>query len=609
MFNRLGFGTGTFLAQGLDGAERFLRLETGWSRDDPLRMQTLRLGDSIGRPSAWGRSVRFGGVQWGTNFATRPDFVPFSLPTVTGEAILPSTVDLYVDNALRLSRKVPHGPFQIPNVPVITGEGQVKLVVRDVLGRESIVTQPYHVSPGLLRKGLQDYSYEVGLIRENFALESNEYGRFFGAATYRSGISDQLTGELRAELLTDQQTIGVGGSYLWPAIGVLNASTALSQDHSGAGGLLSIGIERQARQLGFGFQTQLTTPEFRQLGLSSGQAAPRQVSIARASFSPRQVGSFFVSYVHQDNRSQSGVEFASGGYSVNIFGNYYLSVSALRSLSGEPSTSYGINLTRSLGARTTASLAWSRENAETLPAFQVQQNLPQGDGLGYRVSGVGGESGRGEAAFLFQEDVGTYSLEMARVQETTGYRASASGGLALLGGEMYMSRRLDDSFAVVRVGEYPGVEVYVDNQPMARTDSSGFALLPHLRPYEKNSVSIRQEDLPLDAQIGSSRLHAVPARRSGAIVEFPVRPARGALLKLVLENGSPMPAGALVRIHAQSEEFPVAHRGEVYVTGLAIENELRASWRGQTCTIRIALPHNPGPLPVLGPFVCTGVKP
>jgi outer membrane usher protein len=168
---------------------------------------------------------------------------------------------------------------------------------------------------------------------------------------------------------------------------------------------------------------------------------------------------------------------------------------------------------------------------------------------------------------------------------------------------------LDDSFALVRVGEYPGVQIYLDNQPVARTDSNGSALLPHLRPYEKNSVSIRQEDLPLDAQIGSFQLHAVPARRSGAVVEFPVRPSRGALLKLVLENGSPMPAGALVRIRERNEEFPVAHRGEVYVTGLAVENELQASWRGQTCTIRVVLPRDAGPLPILGPLACPGVNP
>jgi outer membrane usher protein len=609
LFNHLGFGTATFLGQGLDVPDRFVRLETAWNRDDPLRMQTFRLGDSISRPGAWGRSVRFGGVQWGTNFATRPDFVPFSLPTVSGEATVPSTVDLYVDNALKLSRKVPYGPFEIPNVPVVTGEGQVKLVVRDALGRESVVTQPYHVSSGLLREDLHDYSYDVGFVRENFALESNEYGRPFAATTHRRGFSDELTGEIRGELLSDQQTVGVGGTYLWSALGVLDASAALSRAASGSGGLLSFGFERQARRLGFGFQTQLATPDFVQLGLPEGQPAPRQVSVARTNFSPNEGGSFFVSYVRQDNRSQSEVEFISAGYAVNILGTYYLSLSALRSLSGEPTTSFGITLTRSLGNRTTGSVNLSSENGEIVPAFQMQQNLPRGNGLGYRVSGEGGDRARGEAAMFLQEDIGTYNLEVARTEETTGYRAGASGGLALLGGEAHVSRRLDDSFALVRVGQYPGVEVYVDNQPITRTDSSGLALLPHLRPYEKNNISIRQQDLPLDAHIGNSRLHAVPARRSGAILEFPVRQVRGALVKIVLENGSPMPAGALVRVDGQTEEFPVANRGETYVTGLALENDLVASWRGQTCTVRISLPRDPGPLPVLGPFVCLDVKP
>ena len=132
LFHRLGVGTATTLARDIGDQNSFTRLETTWTADDPERLSTLRLGDAIGRPGAWGSSVRFGGIQWGTNFATQPEFISFPLPTLSGEARIPSTVELFANSALRLQQSVPPGPFEIPNVPLITGAGDVQLVVHDL---------------------------------------------------------------------------------------------------------------------------------------------------------------------------------------------------------------------------------------------------------------------------------------------------------------------------------------------------------------------------------------------------------------------------------------------------------------------------------------------
>jgi outer membrane usher protein len=64
--------THSTLAQ--DDAERSgaIRLDTTWTLDLPDRLSTLRVGDAISTAGAWGQSMRFGGVQFGTNFATQP---------------------------------------------------------------------------------------------------------------------------------------------------------------------------------------------------------------------------------------------------------------------------------------------------------------------------------------------------------------------------------------------------------------------------------------------------------------------------------------------------------------------------------------------------------
>jgi len=115
--------------------------------------------------------------------------------------------------------------------------------------------------------------------------------------------------------------------------------------------------------------------------------------------------------------------------------------------------------------------------------------------------------------------------------------------------------------------------------------------------------------LPFSAEIDSIEQQAVPTWRSGVKVSFPVRSGRGALIKIVLDDGQPAPAGAQVELPGDNKEFFVARRGEAFVTGLQTDNTLTLSWKGQQCRLVVTLP--PGQLdeiPRVGPLACKGVK-
>jgi outer membrane usher protein len=92
-------------------------------------------------------------------------------------------------------------------------------------------------------------------------------------------------------------------------------------------------------------------------------------------------------------------------------------------------------------------------------------------------------------------------------------------------------------------------------------------------------------------------------------MRFPVKRSQGALLRVVLENGEPLPAGAVARLVGEKEEFPAGLGGEVYVTGLAAQNRLRVTWAGGRCEFALPFPQTADPLPRLGPFTCNGVRP
>jgi outer membrane usher protein len=185
----------------------------------------------------------------------------------------------------------------------------------------------------------------------------------------------------------------------------------------------------------------------------------------------------------------------------------------------------------------------------------------------------------------------------------------ASGGIAFLGSDAFLSRSIDQSFAVVRVADYPDVRVLADNQPAGRTNAAGNALIPHLRAYDNNVISIDQRDLPMDAEINTLKLDAVPYFRSGVEVKFPIKRSRGATLTLHLENGKPVPVGATVQEVGKAEIYTVGYEGEVYVVGLGSNTTIVATWGNQHCKFEVAFSVSPNPLPDLGIFICKGVKP
>jgi len=76
-------------------------------------------------------------------------------------------------------------------VPVTTGQGEVSLVVKDLLGREHIVAVPYYASPALLKRGLNDFSCEARFMRDNYSLKSNDYGDFLFSGTERRGFKEE----------------------------------------------------------------------------------------------------------------------------------------------------------------------------------------------------------------------------------------------------------------------------------------------------------------------------------------------------------------------------------------------------------------------------------
>jgi outer membrane usher protein len=611
-----GLLTSSFVGRGLNGSDDLRavrRLETTYTRDFLGPDVTLRIGDSSTRPAAWGRSVYFGGVQLGRNFGLRPGFISQPLPVLIGTSTAPSTVELYINDSLRQTSRVPAGPFAIDNFPMLTGSGQAQLVVRDILGRETVLTQDFFSHANLLEQGLADWSVELGKIRSNIGLQSADYGQRFASALWRFGLNKTITVEAKGEGGNDTRGAGFGLAAGMPfaVLGELGVAASRNET-SGSGHLWQASLSRTGLVHSFTFNLQSASAAYRQIGQDDSFWAYKRQHSASYNFNAGPWGALGVGYAKIDTADSFRINTNSFNYTVPL-GAAHLTVSLVRVKDSHRTgsdTSASFNLFIPLGGRVATSTNVSfRENK--VDAFtSAALGLDGETGWGWRaLGGYRNDESHAEGGVFIQSARTFASADLSASSSQQTLRLGLQGAVVALDGEIFASRRVPQSFAVVEVPGYANVGVNMFGSTVAKTDDRGRALVPRLASYQENSIRLDPSELPISAELDTIEQVAVPGFRSAVKVVFPVRSGRGALLKFALDDGLPAPAGAELELVGDKKEFFVARRGEAFVTGLQAKNTVRLRWNGQSCAVDVELP--PGGLDEIarvGPLTCRGVS-
>lgn len=603
-----GVGVANFLFIDRPELRESIRLDTGFTIDHVERAESLRIGDAISHSSTMlGRPVRFGGIQWGTNFQTQPGLVTVPVATLSGQAALPSTIDLYVDNVLQARNPIPPGPFSISTPPMVGGDGEVMLKVTDLSGQQQIISQQFYAATDLLAQGLSDYSWEVGALRKNYGLRSNDYGNGFVSAGWRHGVSDRLTIETGASMQKNgPMGLFAGASTAIPTIGTSTVALGISRDDAVNGLQLGLRFERRTARHSFSVRTQMADKDYRQTGINSAQAVRRLDSFFYG-YRIRDMGSLGVAYTRQQRANMPGISIVSISLSSRQSGWGHFGMSLIQTRADRSDTSLNFFWSMSLGSGISASAFHLQPgNGESQNIFNLQKNMEPGEGWGYRLQAARNAA---QQAYLYgQNAYGTGRLELAELNGQTSVRTGLTGGLALIDGKRFFSRRIDGSFGLIRMPGFSNVRIYVENQLASRTNADGYALLPRLSPYMKNNVSVEQLDIPFDAQIDTLKMYPVPAWRSGVMIDIPARSVSSATMELILDDEKPVPAGAIAMLifadGRVSEPFAIGHQGLVYLSGLANENQINVTWPTGQCTTRVAYVPEKGSVPYLGRFIC-----
>lgn len=609
----VGFGRwGALVASGVvranEQAHSIIRLDTTWRTDLPGRMETLVVGDTITSGGAWSRPVRFGGVRYARNFNLAPGFVIYPTPSISGSAALPSTVDVLINNQRGAQSNVQPGPFEIDHVPIVTGAGQMQLVVRDMLGRETVISQSYYIAPLLLAPGLSDFSFEAGALRKHYGTRSNAYGPGFGAGTYRLGITEALTGEVRAEAERDRAAAGAGVAAIIGGFAVVALAAGYAVSDGERGGHYVASIQRTTPKGGASIAVDHFDPGYRQFGGGAFETRPKDQIVAGGGLV---LGHGLTAGLsHTQQTTWEGARFSLVGANVGIAlpGDLYVSAYATQALNAGKRFAFGLNLIIPFDNRRTMAASSSRDaTGHVVHAVKATQSVPAGPGWGWHLAASDSDTQQVQAGTTYNSHKAQFTAQANAGQDGSAARLGANGSVGWMSGLAFASRRIDQgAFAVVHVGDVEGVAVSLSNQVVAVTNSKGLALVTGLLPYQLNQLTLNADLLPFDVAIGGIRETVVPYARSGAFIDFPVKRSRDALVVLQQPDGAPVPAGARVVVTPGHQGFIVARRGEVYLLDLSDDNLIDVRWKGGGCALVLKMaPVLPGSEPPrIGPLVC-----
>lgn len=579
------------------------RLDTSWTYSDTDRILTYRAGDLITGALSWNRPTRLGGLQIQRNFDLRSDLITMPLPDVSGTAAVPSTVDLYIDDARRSSYDVPAGPFSLSNIPAITGNATARLVVRDALGRETVTETPLYASSDLLAQGFFDYSAELGFARRNYGMESFSYDeRLIGLATGRYGISDRLTLEGHFEAGADFLNGGVGAAVAIGSLGIGAGAVSASRFEDEQGFLIAASLEGELYDIHWRASTQRTFGEYndvasvtaeRERGVPAFRSgAPKaidQLNLSMPLGFDRTTLNFSFTHAVTADDERSRILGVTANRSIGERGNMF--VTAYADLDHRDSMGLFAGLSWSFDNDVTVSSGISSDEDGFTVTSDISRRQEQIDGdLDWRLSDVEGARSSRAATVAYRRSTGRVEGHVEQAGKAWQARGQIEGAAVIAGGDVFLTDRIDDAFGIVDAGG-AGVEVQFENRPVGKTNSRGRLLVPDLRAYEPNNVSIDPTNLPINSMINSTREVVMPHRGSGVVVRFDVQSdIPTALVALRMENGEYVETGAVVTPDGSSESFVVGYDGQAYLTGLTGRLEVTVQLpSGGTCLADIDL--------------------
>lgn len=581
-----------------ESSSDFIRLMSSLTYERPKDLQWITFGDMFASSGNLGSTINIGGIGISKAYQMDPYLIRQPTLNLTGTAALPSQVDIYVDGVLTGRERVSPGQFQMSNLNYYGGSRNVELVVRDAFGNEQRFHYPAYFTSDLLKQGLHDYSYNFGLLRQQYGVQSNVYSKPAFSVFHRYGVTDYWTIGARGEAADDIYNGGIQTSYLIPQAGVVTLDFAGSSASFGTGWAMSFSHSYQKGRFGSNLLFTKYTEDYATIDSSLLTEKFNYVAGCGVSYTTENWGAISLGYSEQNTYNAGSRQVASASYTYNLTKSLTLGITTQAVRDATPGTDYQIlvslNFYSPKNIQVSAQYQATRDgNTETVQVIKYQ---PTGEGWGYNAlltKNVSSSSGTTE---LFNPHVqyngpyGTYTLDSYFQRgdiSSDSYNLGAAGALVYTEGFFGLTRPVNDSFSFVMVDKLPGVAVNVNNEEIGKTDSSGRIIIPTMRSYNVNQINFEANNVPMDYNISGVNTNVLPSLWSGSCINFDVTKVQAVTgFIFVSQKGKIIPLEfyeVTMIVNGKEFKFPTGRGGEFYFETTKNSISKNASLQQQGC--------------------------
>lgn len=593
------------LSRNADG--RFLRGLSNLTVSNRHDANRFIVGDRLVNSDILGGSVTMGGVSYFRDFALDPYMVRNPGLHYSGAVSTPSTLDVYSNGQLVRRVPLPPGQFQVNDLPVPSGSNNTRFVIRDAFGRErELGSANFYFTAGLLTPGLHDFGYNVGTRRDDLGNKSWGYGTPLFVGNHRYGFSEFLTGGMRFEGSKGLASGGPGLSFLLP-MGEMELAGAASTDQGHSGGAAFAGYNYVNQLFSLGASVKFQSQHYANSSLDALANRPWLETGSYVAFNMPGSMSVNLRYGFENSLSQGLL------HRIRAFTSSYLTKQLRLFLDGyidlkARDRGFGINAGVSVSFdEINAAVSFLNEYGKSNGLLDIRKSLPLGPGHGYGFQAS--TKGDLDSALQYQTSFGRYEAIYNRLDSRQRSSFNASGGIAVVDGEVTPTRAIQDGFALLRLPGLPGVRGFLNNLEVGSTDSKGNLFVPGLLSYYGNKLSFSRTNLPLSHNIEIVEKFVAPTYRGGVVVEFPVTRIQRVVGKTIIDKAGKMIVPKYGQLTAgldgKSYESIVGNNGEFYFENIKVGRyQARIESEEQNCDFAFDVPLVDDETVQLGTLTC-----
>ncbi len=163
-----------------------------------------------------------------------------------------------------------------------------------------------------------------------------------------------------------------------------------------------------------------------------------------------------------------------------------------------------------------------------------------------------------------------------------------NGGLAIHSGGIVFGQQLGETAAIVAIPDAGNVAVL--NQAGVKTNNQGYALIPYITPYRKNTINIDTSELPENTEMELTSQTVSPSRGALVKANFSANVGYRVLMKLTFHNNEFVPFGAQAIFNENPQlNNIVGSDGEIYLSGLGDNGNFIVKYNGNQCFVNYDL--------------------